>query len=147
MRQHCKSAQGKATPNRQRCMHWLVVLAVAVSTLPVLADSKSEPSLYEAPCFSEVKRAGMPWCHFLWARRQVDSDYDGYYVGGGAAIGCSRGQCEEEGTWGWDYTGRLFKRRVNLGWFWIKHKQAGTGSYQPDGPRVAESIKHRLESQ
>jgi len=140
-------SQERAVLERWRCMHWgVVMLATIFPMVSAQADNKIELSLYAPPSSLEVERAGKPGCHFFWAQRQVDRDYAGYYVGGGAAAGCSRGQFEEEGTWGWDYTGRLFKRRVNLGWFWMHRKQGGSGSYQPDGPRVVESIKHRLES-
>jgi hypothetical protein len=67
-------------------------------------------------------------------------DYVGYYVGGGAPRWCGRGRCASEGTWGWDYHGRHFPRRVRLAWFCWPRRQGGEGQYQPDGPRVLEAV-------
>ena len=121
-------------------------LAVALLCAGGIASTAAaEPSLYYPPCQMEIERAGKPWCYFRWARRQIECDYEGYYVGGGAAVGRSRGRCHDEGTWGWDYAGCRFKRKVRLNWFCLDRKQGGTGNYEPDGPRVVESIKHRLE--
>jgi hypothetical protein len=59
----------------------------------------------------------------------------GYYkVGGGAALFGDR-PALDEGTFGWDYSGILFKKRVNLGWTHGSHFQGGTLGYKPDGPR------------
>jgi len=137
----------RVPPGCWRCMQWMTVLATLFAAIPAQAADSDEPSLYAPPCSCEVKRAGKPWCHFPWARQQVECDYVGYYVGGGAPGPCSRGRCVQEGTWGWDYTGRRFKRKVKLHWSCLHRKQGGAGSYQPDGPRVVESIKHRLEKE
>jgi hypothetical protein len=67
-------------------------------------------------------------------------DYVGYYVGGGAPRRCGRCRCASEGTWGWDYHGRWFPRRVRLAWFCWPRWQGGAGQYDPDGPRVLESL-------
>jgi len=129
-----------------RCKQLIVVFACWFATAVVQADGKAERSLYSAPSRCEVQRAGMSHGHFPWARKQVECDYVGYYVGGGAPWGCSRGRTNQEGTWGWDYAGRHFKRKVFLCWSYLQRKQGGVGSYQPDGPRVAETIKHSLEN-
>ena len=129
------------------CMQLMVVLGAFLAASPAQAGDKAEPSLYAAPCPCEVERAGMSRCHFPWARKQVECDYVGYYAGGGAPFVFSRGRGNQEGTWGWDYAGHHFKRKVHLCWSCLHRKQGGTGSYQTDGPRVAESIKHRLEKE
>ena len=142
-----ESAEVEAQLRCWRCLQWVVMLALFFAAVPAQATGTVEPSLYAAPCPGEVQRAGMPWRHLPWARQQRECDYGGYYVGGGAPGGCSRRQCNHEGTWGWDYAGHHFKRRVKLSWSWLERKQGGTGQYQPDGPRVAESIKHHLEKE
>ncbi len=55
--------------------------------------------------------------------------YIGYYVGGGAPC---RGEARlgNEGTWGWDYQGWLFPRRVALGWWHGRRSQGGIGRYR-----------------
>jgi len=59
----------------------------------------------------------------------------GYYVGGGLAC---RGEPRHptEGTWGWDYEGRFFCRRIWLGWGHGRRYQGGTGAYKIDGPKL-----------
>ena len=68
----------------------------------------------------------------------------GYYVGGGVPIGNAHGQSAarrpDEGTWGWDETGRSrFRHRVILGWSHGRKYQGGTGSYDTDG-RIAPDL-------
>lgn len=82
-------------------------------------------------------RAGHPLetSHFA---RPIDSSRSiGYQVGGGAL---RRSKAEppnpDDGTWGWDFTGGLFRRRVDLGWWHGRRYQGGTGSYKSDGPRL-----------
>ena len=83
------------------------------------------------------------------ARWAVPSDtgrYVGYYVGGG----CPRPfradpPAPDDGTWGWDYQGGLFRRNVILGWWHGRRYQGGTGAYKTDGPilhRPLESHDH-----
>lgn len=127
------------------CKHMLLTLVVFFLCGSTIGAFGAEPSLYYPACQADFERAGKPWCHFPWARRQIECDYTGYYVGGGAAIGRTRGRCPDEGTWGWDYAGCRLKRKVRLDWFCRDREQAGEGQYEPDGPRVVESIKHRLE--
>jgi hypothetical protein len=59
--------------------------------------------------------------------------YCGYYVGGGAAWH-GEGRYPHEGTWGWDFHGFCFPKRVALGW-WHGHLQSGTGAYATDVPQ------------
>jgi len=79
-------------------------------------------------------RAGWPEC---LRTRAIPSDtgrYCGYYVGGGA-VTHAEGRYLDEGTWGWDYLGLCFRKRVALDW-WHGRYQGGAGQYQTDGPRI-----------
>jgi hypothetical protein len=118
-----------------------VVMLLAYSAVPLQA--KSPPSLYQPASCAEVERAGWPHCHWKWAEVQDECDYTGYYVGGGSSAIFGRGRCAEEGTWGWDYSGNWFHRRVRLDWFYRPHSQGGTGAYRPDGPRVLEALAEK----
>ena len=121
----------------------VVTCMLASSTL---AEECQQAHLYEPASQKEVARAGWPWCHWTWARRQNPCNYTGYYVGGGAPGPHSRGPCPSEGTWGWDYQGRKLDRIVRLGWTCPSRSQGGTGSYDPDGSRVAEAIQEAVHS-
>lgn len=61
--------------------------------------------------------------------------YGGYYVGGGTPAK-GAGRCLEDGTWGWDYAGILFTKRISLNWTRNGRPQGGTGAYQTDGPKL-----------
>ncbi len=68
----------------------------------------------------------------------------GYQVGGG----CSRPHKAEpgwpdEGTWGWDYSGWLFHRRVMSGWWHGRRHQGGSGAYETDGPHLNQLTRDR----
>jgi hypothetical protein len=67
-------------------------------------------------------------------------NYEGYYVGGNTpwAKGGARDRRDDEGTWGWDYSGWChFRFKVNL--FWNDEKyQGGYGAYKIDGPPVKD---------
>jgi hypothetical protein len=79
-------------------------------------------------------RTGWPECI---RPRAIPSDtgrYCGYWVGGGAAC-FGEGRYLDEGTWGWDYMGFCFRKRVALDW-WHGRYQGGAGQYQTDGPKL-----------
>ena len=78
-------------------------------------------------------RAGCPTNLHPRALPSNTSHYDGYWIGGGQAI---KGYCPaiEDGTFGWDYFGLLFTKRIDLHWSYRRRYQGGTGSYQTDGP-------------
>jgi hypothetical protein len=68
------------------------------------------------------------------ARPSNTSAYTGGYVGGGTAWGgCPRQP--QQGTWGWDYQGLLFPKKIWLNWN-SSRRQGGTGAYEPDGPKL-----------
>ena len=61
--------------------------------------------------------------------------YGGYWVGGGQAIkGYMPGP--EDGTFGWDYFGIAFNKRIALNWSYSRRYQGGTGAYKTDGPHL-----------
>jgi hypothetical protein len=80
------------------------------------------------------RRAG---CAMLVRRHAIPSNtphYGGYWVGGGAPI-LGSSPYLDEGTFGWDYFGITFRKRVALNWTHGRH-QGGAGAYQTDGPRL-----------
>ncbi len=83
----------------------------------------------------DLARAGCPQCVGHCAKPSYSRHYRGYYVGGGKTI---LGQAPKagEGTWGWDYGGFLFPKRIALGWWHSKHQRYGDGSYRRDGPHL-----------
>ncbi|MGC4006700.1 MAG: hypothetical protein QM811_27680 [Pirellulales bacterium] len=40
-----------------------------------------------------------------------------------------------DGTWGWDYFGKHYHRRVALGW-WHQDARQEPGTYKTDGPKI-----------
>ncbi len=86
-------------------------------------------------CENGFERAGNPQEIACRPHASDTSAYCGYTVGGGAA---HHGEPRylDEGTWGWDYTGWLFQRRVGLDWFHGARYQGGPGAYKTDGPRL-----------
>jgi hypothetical protein len=97
--------------------------------------------VFAVPCRAQVigsdsyQRAGNPLEQAPWARPSDTGRYVGYYVGGGSGS-ARKGEppLADEGTWGWDYQGGLFKRRVILNWWHGRRTQGGVGAYETDGP-------------
>ena len=116
-----------------------LLLSLLLAELMFAEDCPPENLYQEASC-EELQRSGWPWSAWRWAQPQAACDYTGYYVGGGASRYQGRERCPAEGTWGWDYRGKWFARRVRLAWFCKPRRQGGEGQYQPDGPRVLEAI-------
>jgi hypothetical protein len=80
-------------------------------------------------------RAG---CAMLIRRRAIPSNtphYGGYWVGGGLPV-LGDSPSLEEGTFGWDYFGMTFTKRVALNWSHGRREQGGFGAYKTDGPRL-----------
>ncbi len=108
----------------------LASVLLAAFVAPLSAD--------EQPCencerINRHARAGWPQCVSQWARPSYGCHESGCYVGGGAPVhGDCR--CSHEGTWGWDYHGRLFTKRIWLGWHHGRRQQGGYGAYKSDGP-------------
>jgi hypothetical protein len=89
----------------------------------------------------EETRAGHPQEVRHLAAPSDTGHYIGYQVGGGATL-YGRGPTEEEGVWGWDYSGVVFHRCVVLKWF-KKHEryQGGVGAYRTD--REKRGLPHK----
>ncbi len=79
--------------------------------------------------------AGWPQCLSPLARPSYGCHEWGGFVGGGAPVHGDY-RCSHEGTWGWDYHGRLFTKRVWLGWHHGRRDQGGAGAYKTDGPHL-----------
>lgn len=86
------------------------------------------------PCDDHtMARAGNPDCISRLARPSNTAANIGYYVGGGSPCkGMPPGP--EQGTWGWDYSGRCFHRRICL--LWNCRYQGGLGAYKAEGPHL-----------
>lgn len=78
-------------------------------------------------------RAGCPLNLRPRALPSNTSPYGGYWIGGGQPI---KGYCPaaEDGTFGWDYFGLLFTKRIDLNWSQGRRYQGGTDAYKTDGP-------------
>ena len=82
-------------------------------------------------------RAGNPTEVSPWAKPSDTGRYVGYYVGGGALNWYkAEPPLPDDGTWGWDYQGGHFRRRVILGWWHGRRYQGGIGAYKTDGPYI-----------
>jgi hypothetical protein len=79
-------------------------------------------------------RTGWPECLRTRALPTDTGRYCGYSVGGGAVC-LGEGRYLDEGTWGWDYMGLCFRKRVSLDW-WHGRYQGGAGQYKTDGPKI-----------
>jgi hypothetical protein len=116
-------------------------LATIACCIAAPTFASNDASLYDPASCHEIARAGYPHCLSILAIPSNTCAYDGYYVGGGA-LGCGNEcRCQDQGTWGWDYFGRCFTRRVRLGWTHPPREQGGPGNYAPDGPRPCEKLK------
>ena len=99
----------------------LRILSLALSTMA------ASSVLYAAePCIDPLHRAGHPECVNRWAMPSDNCHYGGYYVGGGLPV-LGESRCvQHEGTWGWDYFGILFTKKVDLNWGHGTRQQNGT---------------------
>jgi len=99
-------------------------------------DEKPHPTPDPGPkrhfCHTH-ERAGFPLCLAKHLEPTNNGDSYGYYVGGGGGHG-SGPRCRNEGTYGWDYTGIHFPRRVALGWIHGRRYQGGTEAYHTNDP-------------
>ena len=83
----------------------------------------------------DFARAGCPQCQRKITIPSNTRFYGGYYVGGGTPTR-GAGRYPEDGTWGWDYSGILFPKRIALNWTAKGHFQGSTGAYKTDGPKL-----------
>ncbi len=111
----------------------LFVIGILVSSCAAIQANDHHCDTCER--YDRHARAGWPQCISRWARPSYGCHESGCYVGGGAAFhGDAR--CTHEGTWGWDYHGRLFTKRIWLGWHHGRRDQGGVGAYKTDGPHL-----------
>jgi hypothetical protein len=84
------------------------------------------------------ERAGFPHRVSRHAAPSNSNAIVGYQVGGGSAFHAEAPHLED-GTWGWDDTGRAHGfRRVILGWTRGRRHQGGAGAYATDGAHVPD---------
>jgi hypothetical protein len=108
---------------------------VAAESVPAASDAKTKNKPNEEQQrFVGHQRAGCPQAIRPWASVTYDSNYQGYYVGGGVPPGRDglRGELRRthEGIWGMDYAPRF--TRVALNWSHGRLFQGGIGQYEPD---------------
>ncbi len=115
--------------------------------MPLCGPPRTDGSVVEG---HTMHRAGYPQSIACWAVPSDTGAYCGYPVGGGCSCHhfgrLPNPQCD--GTWGWDYCGRCFARKVFLLWWCNPHEQGGRGQYQPEGPNFVEQChdKHHPEN-
>jgi hypothetical protein len=115
---------------------WLAAAAFVVSAGPADAgEPRTTPSPLVRRHADPHIRAGCPQCVSRYAQPTRTPEYVGYYVGGGAARD-GEPRYPHEGTWGWDYGGRLFPKRIMLNWWHGERSQGGTGAYKTEGPKI-----------
>jgi len=114
-----------------RRSQWLAAAAICSLVLVAPAHTQQPDNL------AGQQRAGYPQEVSPWARPSDTGGYVGYLVGGGS-VNYRKGEppLPDEGTWGWDYRGSLFQRRVILNWWHGRRYQGGTGAYAPDRDKV-----------
>jgi hypothetical protein len=110
----------------------MAIAALFVATANGADDNVCPPSRYAE---NGYERAGNPQDVACRARPSDSSAFSGYYVGGGAPFH-GEPRYVNEGTWGWDYFGLSFQRRVQLNWWHGVRNQGGPGAYKTDGPRL-----------
>ncbi|WZO97943.1 hypothetical protein EP7_004995 [Isosphaeraceae bacterium EP7] len=118
----------------------IVVAAIGAIALRASADDAQRGRGHvKAPRVQSERDAGYPHCVSPHAAPSITPSYGGYYVGGGWPLH-RRGNAPrpDDGTFGWDYTGRgLFRPRVNLG-FSHRFRQGSGGPYATEGPKILE---------
>ena len=95
----------------------------------------------QPPVCDPQQRAGNPLLIAPWARPSDAGGHVGYQVGGGA-LWYHRADPPhpDDGTWGWDYSGHWFPRRVILMWWHGRRYQGGIGSYRTYGPYLLHPL-------
>jgi hypothetical protein len=119
---------------------WVLPLAIGCWLSLEAADrteSQAAPcACIACSCSAEGDcRAGNPQCIARHAQPSNTPSDSGYYVGGGAPFH-GQPRFSDEGTWGWDYSGRFLDRRIWLNWWHGERAQGGAGQYKTDGPRL-----------
>jgi hypothetical protein len=110
----------------------LAALAASAAFAQKPGNQKPRPEKVD----NDYARAGFPWEVRAHARPTKTPAYQHGYVGGGAAFNWGEPRTLEEGTWGRDYAGILYPRRVWLNHWHGARYQGGTGGYKTDGPKL-----------
>lgn len=113
----------------------LVLLSCAAASAQKPGHQKPRAETVE----DDYVRAGRPGEVRRWAQPTRTPSYSHGYVGGGAAFGWGEPRTLEEGTWGRDYVGAFYPRRVWLNWWRGARYQGGTRGYATDGPSLFEA--------
>ena len=108
-----------------------------VAAIVITTGAGADP----ADSWDNQRRAGFPQEVSRFARPSDTGRYIGYTVGGGAGRRKGDAPLQLEGTWGWDYSGGLFQRRVIPGWWHGRRYQGGSGAYGTDGPKVLPEVE------
>ena len=118
--------------------HIASLLLAGPIALGVIGAAAADP----ADSYQDHRRAGFPQETSRWARPSDTGRYTGYTVGGGA-VRLRKGDAPlaHEGTWGWDFIGGRFQRRVIPGWWHGRRYQGGPGAYQTDGPKILRPLE------
>lgn len=124
--------------------HLALLPLVADDALPALTDEElatpQQQALLQAlggdPYGHRATDHARAGCAMNVRSRALPSNtrpYGGYWVGGGQTL---KGYCPttEDGTFGWDYFGLAFTKRIDLNWSRGRHYQGGAGTYKTDGP-------------
>jgi hypothetical protein len=116
----------------------LVLAGAGLAAGLLLSSARSDPPP-EAPAHDHPPGGPPPVAP--WAIPSNTPAYIGYYVGGGCPYPhLGDGRQPQEGTWGWDFAGRCFWRKVDLLWWHGRRYQGGTGAYKTDGPRPLQRL-------
>jgi hypothetical protein len=130
---------------RPRLALILVAAVGAVSLRASAGDSQQGRGHVRAPRIQTERDAGYPHCVSPHAAPSVTPRYSGSYVGGGWALH-RRGNAPspDDGTFGWDYSGRgFFRPRVDLG-FSHRFRQGSGGPYATEGPKFLETALEKV---
>lgn len=118
---------------------WVKLVLVMGLWIAGASSSVAEEMCAHCGSTSGHDRAGCPMSVRPWAVPSNTRFYGGYYVGGGNAYGRGEPRLPNEGTWGWDYGGIWFAKRVILDWTHGRRYQGGTGAYATEGPKLRAS--------
>jgi hypothetical protein len=110
------------------------LLLIIIAGLASLYGSSANSA--ECRWVDPFHRAGHPETISPLAVFSNNCNYGGYYVGGGLPVDGESRCIFHEGTWGWDYFGILWPKRIALKWGHGSHEQGGTGAYRTEGPRL-----------
>ncbi len=113
----------------------IVAMLIPASLASRGADAAEPAPPPERPQVVSFSFGGGYDCVARYARPSTTPAYGGYFVGGGSAID-GEPRFTSEGTWGWDYFGHLFQRRIALDWWHGERYQGGIGAYKPNGPKL-----------